>query len=72
MDDLYQTSSEMVRGFSRLDAYSIQTIVNVLQHSADIWKLQLEWAKQLREREVRLASQASVDEVDKVVAEGMN
>ncbi len=57
MDDLRQKSPELAHGFSRLDTYSIENIVNVLQHSADIWKLQLEWAKQLREREVKLASQ---------------
>ena len=57
MDALRQESPERVHGFSRLDTYSIENIVNVLQHSSDIWKLQLEWAKQLREREVRLASQ---------------
>ena len=72
MDDLRQKSPDLAHGFSRLDMYSIENIVNVLQHSADIWKLQLEWAKQLREREVKLASRASTDEVDKIVAEGMN
>ena len=57
MDDLRQTSPERAHGFSRLDTYSIENIVNVLQHSTDIWKLQLEWAKQLREKEVKRASQ---------------
>lgn len=57
MDELRRTSPEPVHGFFRLDTYSIENIVNVLQHSTDIWKLQLEWAKQLREREVKRASQ---------------
>ena len=57
LDDPHPASSERAYGFSRLDRYSIENIVNVLQHSSDIWKLQLEWAKQLREREVKLASQ---------------
>lgn len=57
LDELRQASSERAHGYSRLDMYSIENIVNVLQHSSDIWKLQLEWAKQLREREVKLASQ---------------
>lgn len=56
MDELRQTSPELAHGFSRLDAYSLENIVNVLQHSTDIWKLQLEWARQLREKEGRLAA----------------
>lgn len=72
MEELRQTSPEQAHGYSRLDMHSIENIVNVLQHSADIWKLQLEWAKQLREREVRLASRAGTDAADKVEAEGMS
>jgi len=72
MDALRQESPEQARGYSRLDMYSIENIVNVLQHSADIWKLQLAWAKQLREREIRLASQAGADTAHKVEADGMN
>jgi len=56
MDELRQTSPEQAHEYSRLDTYSIENIVNVLQHSIDIWKLQLEWAKQLREREVKLTA----------------
>ena len=70
MDALRQESPEQAHGYSRLDMYSIENIVNVLQHSADIWKLQLEWAKQLREREIRLASQAGSNAADKVEAGG--
>lgn len=57
MDELRRTSPEQVHSYSRLDMYSVENIVNVLQHSADIWKLQLEWAKELRQREVKRASQ---------------
>lgn len=57
MDELRRTSPEQIHSYSRLDMYSIENIVNVLQHSADIWKLQLEWAKDLRQREVKRASQ---------------
>ncbi|HEU0000598.1 MAG TPA: PadR family transcriptional regulator [Ktedonobacteraceae bacterium] len=56
IDDLRQTSPELAHGFSRLDIYSIENIVNVLQHSTDIWKLQLEWARELKAREMALAS----------------
>ena len=52
MDDLHHTSSELAHGFPRLDTYSVENIVNVLQHSTDQWKLELEWAKWLREKEV--------------------
>lgn len=72
MDELRRISPEQAHGYSRLDMYSVENIVTVLQHSADIWKLQLEWAKQLRERETRLASQAGTDAADQVEAEGMN
>ena len=56
LDEMHQASPELARGFSRLDTYSLEKIVNVLQHSTDIWKLQLEWAKQLREKEGKLAA----------------
>ena len=72
MDELRQTSPEQAHSYSRLDMYSIENIVNVMQHAGDIWKLQLEWAKQLREREIRLASQVGADAADRVEAEGMN
>ena len=72
MDELCQESPERARVFSRLDMYSVANIVNVLQHSSDIWKLQLEWAKQLRERELQPASQASAGMADKVEVEGKN
>ncbi len=56
MDDLRHTSPEMAHGFPRLDTYNVENIVNVLQHSTDQWKLELEWARWLREKEVRLAA----------------
>ena len=56
MDDLRHTSPELAHGFPRLDTYSVENIVNVLQHSSDQWKLELEWAKWLREKEVTLAA----------------
>jgi hypothetical protein len=57
IEELRRTAPEQARVYSRLDMDSVENIVNVLQHSIDIWKLQLEWAKQLREKEVKLASQ---------------
>lgn len=61
LENLRQGASERAHGFTRLDMYSIENIVNVLQHSADIWKLQLEWAKQLREREEKLAAMTNTE-----------
>ena len=55
-EDLVVKAAEEAHGFTRLDTNSIENIVNVLQHSADIWKLQLEWARQLREKEIKLAT----------------
>ena len=56
IEDLRQGVPERAHVYSRLDMYSVENIVNVLQHSTDIWKLQLEWARQLREKETKLAT----------------
>ena len=56
MNEPRHASTEMAHGFFRLDTYSLENIVNVLQHSTDIWKLQLEWARRLREKEEKLAA----------------
>ena len=56
MNEPRHASPEMAHGFFRLDNYSLENIVNVLQHSTDIWKLQLEWARWLREKEEKLAA----------------
>ena len=69
MDDLRRKSPELAHGFSRLDTYSIEKIVNVLQHSTDIWKLQLEWARELKAKEMALASQTGADAQDMMDSE---
>ncbi|MGH2494482.1 MAG: PadR family transcriptional regulator [Ktedonobacteraceae bacterium] len=61
MEELREQSPELARGFSRLDNYSLENIVNVLQHSSDQWQLALEWARQLKAKEMALASQAGAD-----------
>ncbi len=43
--------------YQRLNHYSLEAILNVMQHSIDQWQLELTWAKSLREREVALAQQ---------------
>lgn len=59
MEDLHNESPELAHGFPRLDSYSIERIVNVLQHCGDRWKLELEWARELRENEVTLTAKIS-------------
>ena len=72
VDDLYHEAPELARGFPRLSVQSIENVVNVMHHYIDQWQLELDWARQLREKEVALASQASKDAEGKAEAEGMN
>ncbi len=56
VDDLYNEAPELARGFPRLNPQRIESIVNVMQHYIDQWQLELDWARQLREKEVALAA----------------
>lgn len=61
LDDLLRETPDLARGFPKLDYYSVECIVNMMQHSIDQWQHELDWARQLREREIALAAQASTD-----------
>jgi len=52
MENLACESPQLAHGFPHLDAYSLERIVSVLQHSIDQWQLELDWARSLREKEV--------------------
>ncbi len=69
MDEMYRDSPDLAHGFPRLTSYSIEAIVNVLQHSVDRWRLELEWARQLRAREMELATRTSAESSAGVEAE---
>jgi DNA-binding PadR family transcriptional regulator len=56
VDDLYHGAPEVARGFPRLNPQRIESAVNVMQHYIDQWQLELEWARELREKEVTLAA----------------
>jgi hypothetical protein len=65
VDDLYHEAPDVARGFPRLSSQSTENVVNVMQHYIDQWQLELDWARQLREKEAALASQASKDKEEK-------
>jgi DNA-binding PadR family transcriptional regulator len=44
--------------YQRVDAYTLETILNMMQHSSDQWQRELDWARSLRDREVMLAQKA--------------
>lgn len=44
--------------YQRVDAYTLETILNMMQHSIDQWQHELDWARSLRDREVTLAQKA--------------
>jgi DNA-binding PadR family transcriptional regulator len=47
--------------YQRLNTYTLEAILNVMQHTIDQWQLELAWAKSLREREVAQAEQSDAD-----------
>jgi DNA-binding PadR family transcriptional regulator len=61
MDDLWREAPQLARGFPRVDSYSVECIVNEMQHSIDQWQLELDWARRLRERELAFAAKAGVE-----------
>ena len=61
LDDLIRETPELARGFPQLDYYSVECIVNTMQHSIDQWQHELDWAIQLRKREVALAAKAGME-----------
>jgi DNA-binding PadR family transcriptional regulator len=59
VDALVRETPQLAHGFPHLDSYSVECIVNTIQHSIDQWQLELDWARKLRQREVALAAKAS-------------
>jgi DNA-binding PadR family transcriptional regulator len=59
VNDLMRESPELARGFPQLDYYSVECIMNTMQHFIDQWHLELNWARQMREREVALATKTN-------------
>jgi|SRR5450759_648587 DNA-binding PadR family transcriptional regulator len=59
VDDLYHDAPEVARGFPRLNPQRIESCVNVMQHYIDQWQLELDWVRQLREKEVTLAAKVT-------------
>jgi DNA-binding PadR family transcriptional regulator len=57
MDDLSQKTPQLAHGFPRMDGYSLEMIVHVMQHFIDQWQFELDWTRRLREREITLATQ---------------
>jgi len=58
VEDLVREAPELAHAIPQVDSYSIETIVNVIQHTIEEWQLELDWARSLREREVTLAAKA--------------
>jgi DNA-binding PadR family transcriptional regulator len=72
MEDMIREAPQYGRsiapGYIRLDAYSIESTVNVMQHSIDQWQHELDWARSLRQREINLSTKADM-ETSEAVAE---
>jgi DNA-binding PadR family transcriptional regulator len=69
VEDMAREAPEMAHAIPQVDSYSIETIVNVIQHTIEEWQLELEWARSLREREVTLAAKAGTQMPDAAVTE---
>ena len=61
LDDLWDKAPQLAHGFPQIDSYSVESVVNTMQHFIDQWQLKLDWAKRLREREVALVTQAGTE-----------
>ena len=58
LDDLWDQEPHKAHGFPQIDTYSVESVVNTMQHFIDQWQLEHDWAKRLREREVGLIAKA--------------
>jgi hypothetical protein len=58
LDELWDKSPQLVHGFPQIDSYSVESVVNTMQHFIDQWQLELEWARRLREREIVLVTKS--------------
>jgi DNA-binding PadR family transcriptional regulator len=61
VDDLWRDAPQLAHGFPQIDSYSVESVVNTMQHFIDQWHLELDWAKSLREREVALIAKAGTE-----------
>jgi DNA-binding PadR family transcriptional regulator len=59
LDELWDKTPQLVHGFPQIDFYSVESIVNTMQHSINQWQLELTWAKSLREREIALVTNSN-------------
>lgn len=69
VEDLKREAPELAHAIPQADSYSVETIVNVIQHSIEQWQLELDWARSLRELEVALAAKAGTQTPGAAVAE---
>lgn len=58
MDEWHRDSPDMAKGFPRMDDESLEYTVSVMQHTIDQWEHEIEWARDLREKEVALMEKA--------------
>lgn len=58
LDDLWDKAPQLAHGFPQIDSYSVESVVNTMQHLIDQWQHEHDWAKRLREREVALIAKA--------------
>jgi DNA-binding PadR family transcriptional regulator len=61
LDELWDKTPQLVHGFPQIDSYSVESIVNTIQHYIDQWQLELAWAKSLRERDIALAAKSGTE-----------
>jgi DNA-binding PadR family transcriptional regulator len=63
-DALVEESAYVARlnyDYLRVDPYTLDVILNMMQHSIDQWQREVEWARSLRGREVALAQKAGAE-----------
>jgi len=53
MDEWHRDSPDLAQGFPRMDNETLEYIVSVMQHTIDQWEHEIEWARSLREKEVK-------------------
>lgn len=53
-DEMFRDSPHLAQAFPRMDTNSLEYTVNTMQHTIDHWQLEMEWARNLRAKEIVL------------------
>lgn len=76
MEDMQRSAPFYTRednyDYMHMDAYSVENIINVMQHMIEQWQHELDWVRSLQKRELERVAQSGLAQTDSTTNEERN